>query len=111
MLEDLIYSISTAFTHSTDLGALPAETLPLSSFFSGAGALILGKFTGSLGGLTLPINFSALFIGATLSNWLLTGLDLQIDREIQQPMFVSMLGMVIAAFAMMYWIQNDRARI
>lgn len=110
-MEDLVYSISSFFSLPSASTPMPAELMPLSMLFAAFGALILGKFTGNIGGLTLPINFSALFIGATLANSLLHNIDLQIDRTVQQPLFVSIIGMVVASFAMMLWIQNDRAKI
>jgi H+/Cl- antiporter ClcA len=111
MLEELLYSLSSPLSWLPDPGSLSEETLPLSLLFSSAGALILSKFTGTMGGLTLPLNVSALFIGSMLSNWLLQGLDLRIDQQIHQPLFVSMAGMILAAFAMMWWIQDDRTKV
>ena len=110
-MEDLVFSLSDLFSYSPSLGSVADQPLPLSSVFSGFGALILGKFTGDMGGMTLPVNFSALFIGASISGWLLHGIDLPIDRTIQQPMLVSMIGMVLAAAAMMWWMQNERQKV
>ena len=110
-MEDLIYSISSIFSSPSASSPMPAELLPLSMLFAAFGALILGRFTGNMGGLTLPINFSALFIGATLANSLLHNVDLQIDRTVQQPLFVSIFGMIFASIAMMLWIQSDRAKV
>ena len=36
----------------------------------------------------MPLNCSALFIGALLSNWLLGGIDLPMDHQLQQPLFI-----------------------
>lgn len=110
IMEELVYRIADLFSSTPDLGSVPEQALPWSSVFSGVGAVILGKFTGSLGSLTLPLNYSALFIGAIMSNWLLKGLDLPIDRAVQQPMLVTMIGMLVGAVAMIFWLQNENAR-
>lgn len=83
------------------------EALPLSYICSGAGAYILGKFTGSIGSLTVPLNCSALFIGAITANWLLAGLDLPMDQSLDQPLLVSLLGMLVSAFFMMWWFRAE----
>lgn len=111
MLTETIYSINSYFTTIPDLGNLPPESMPLSILFSLAGALILGRFTGSMGSLTFPINFSAMFIGTTLSNWLLGGVKLAAADPIQQPMFFSMLGMLAASLLMIRWLQRERAHL
>ena len=110
MLEDILYTISNLFPSMPHVGNVPAEALPISTISSGAGALILGKFTGSLGGVTLPLNYSALFIGALVSNWIFGGIDLHLTHVIEQPMLVTMGGMTIAAMMMMWWFQNEAAQ-
>ena len=109
IMEELLYNITSLFSMTPDLGPVPETALPWATTFSGFGAVILGKFTGTFGGLTLPLNFSALFIGAIMSNWLLKGLDLPIDRVIQQPMLISMLGMLVGAICMIWWLQDERS--
>lgn len=111
MLTEMIYSINSYFTTIPDIGSMPAEMMPLSILFSLAGALILGRFTGSMGGLTFPINFSAMFIGATLSNWLLGGVKLTVADPVQQPMLFSMMGMIAASLLMIRWLQRERAHM
>ena len=108
IMEDLVYNLSNLFSFTPDIGSVVDQQLPLSTVFAGLGALVLGKFTGAIGGLTLPLNYSVLFIGAYLSNMLLHGLDLPIDRAVQQPMLISMIGMLAGAFFMMWWVQSDR---
>ncbi|MBC8036762.1 MAG: hypothetical protein H7X89_06060 [Rhizobiales bacterium] len=89
------------------LGELPPEALLLPYLCSVLGALVLGKFTGNLGHLTLPVNCLALFLGAMASTWLLHGIDLPMDHAVHQPLLVSMLGMMAGAFAMMWWLRRD----
>jgi hypothetical protein len=107
MIETVLMQISAMTPHASEFGNMPAETLPLSTLSCGLGALVLSKFTGSLGLLTVPVNYSALFIGAVFSNWLLHGLDLPIDKLTAQPLLITLVGMTIAAFSMMYWLQRD----
>lgn len=109
MIEQILTLSLSSITSLVDTGPMPPEAVSISSLFSGVGALILGKFTGSIGGLTMPINYSALFLGAMASNWLLHGIDLPIDKSLQQPMLVTMIGMVFAAFVMMRWLNNEHA--
>lgn len=109
MLEDLITMDLPSFADLFNTGVLPPESVSMSSLFSGAGAVILGKFTGSVGGLTMPLNYSAMFIGAIVANWFLGGIDLPMDQKLQQPMLITLGGMLIGAFAMLWWMQSDRA--
>ncbi len=111
MLTETVYSINAFFSTIPDLGDLPQQAVPFSVLFSLVGALILGRFTGSMGGLTFPINFSAVFIGTTLSNWLLGGVKLEVTNPVQGPLLISMIGMVLASLLMMRWLQRDRAHL
>ena len=106
MLEELLMSgLPTASgVFSAGPGYVPPEAVSLSSLFSGAGAVILGKFTGSVGALTMPMNYSALFIGALAANWMFRGVHLPMDQQIQQPLLVTLGGMLIGAFSMMWWM-------
>ena len=74
------------------------------------GGVILTKFTGSFGNLTLPMNISALFIGAMSSNWMLKNVKLPVESTIEAPLMVSMIGMTIASLLMIWWIQGDAVR-
>ena len=109
MLEDLITMDLPSFADLFNTSVLPPESVSMSSLFSGAGAVILGKFTGSVGGLTMPLNYSAMFIGAIVANWFLGGIDLPMDQKLQQPMLITLGGMLIGAFAMLWWMQSDQA--
>jgi hypothetical protein len=110
MLENLITMDLPSFSDLFSTGVLPPESVSMSSLFSGAGAVILGKFTGGVGGLTMPLNYSAMFIGAIVANWFLGGIDLPMDQELQQPMLITLGGMLIGAFAMLWWMQSDAAQ-
>ncbi len=109
MLEDLITMDLPSFSDLFNSSVLPPESVSMSSLFSSAGAVILGKFTGSVGGLTMPLNYSAMFIGAIAANWFLGGIDLPMDHALQQPMLITLGGMLIGAFAMLWWMQSDQA--
>jgi hypothetical protein len=110
MLEDVLVDIVSLMPAAPQVAGVPAETLPLSYICSGLGAVILGKFTGTIGSITLPLNYSALFIGAILANWALGGVDLPIDHRLHEPLFFSIVGMLVGAFAMMWWLQGEHAR-
>ena len=61
------------------------EAMLTSLLFSAAGALLLSRFTGAIGHLTLPLNFSALFIGTGSGQLLLDGIDvpaIQYEQEV-----------------------------
>jgi hypothetical protein len=106
-MEDLLFSI---FGSLKDYESLSPDLLPLMGFFSLIGGLILSKFTGSFGTLTLPINWSACFIGAMMSNWLLQNFKLPVGSAVEAPMMMSMIGMSLASFAMMLWLQGNSIR-
>ena len=107
MLEEILFSIQSSIPAAGEFGQVSSEALPIAIICCLLGALILTKFTGSLGNLTVAVNFSALFIGAVTSNWLFTGVDLQIDKMVAQPVLVSSVGMTFASLVMMSWLQRD----
>lgn len=107
MLEEIIMRISDLVPQTSGSATVHGDALPLSYVCSGAGAYILGKFTGSIGSLTVPLNCSALFIGAITANWLLAGIDLPMDHSLDQPLLVSLLGMLVSAFFMMWWFKGE----
>ncbi len=109
MLEEIITRIAELVPQASGGATIHGDALPLSYVCSGAGAYILGKFTGSIGSLTVPLNCSALFIGAITANWLLAGLDLPMDQNLDQPLLVSILGMLVGAFFMMWWFKAEAA--
>lgn len=108
-MEDLLYSISSLFEVS-GFETQSENGWLLTLMFAVAGALILTRFTGSIGAVTIPLNFSAVYIGANLSNWLLQNIKLPVDRTVELPMLVTMAGMTLASFAMLWWLQGDSVR-
>ena len=109
MLEEVLMSITSLAPNMPAIDALPAGALPIPYLCSILGALILSKFTGRLGNLTVPLNCAALFIGAMLSTSLLSGIDLPVEHGLLQPLFVSLVGMLGGAFLMMFWLHPDNA--
>lgn len=113
MLELLLTTtdfFSSIFGTLRDVDSLSPELVPMIGIFSVVGAVILTRFTGSIGNLTLPINCSALFIGAMTSNWLLQNVKLPVSNAVDGPLFVSVIGMSVASFCMMWWMQGDALR-
>lgn len=106
-MNDLIFTI---FGDLQDYQSLSPDILPLTGLFALVGGLILSKFTGSIGNLTLPINTSALFIGAMIANWLLQNFKLPLESSIEGPLAVSMIGMTLSALSMLWWLQGDSVR-
>ena len=104
---ELIYSF---FGNPRDYASLSPDLLPLTALFAPPAGVILTKFTGSFGNLTLPMNISALFIGAMSSNWMLKNVKLPVESTIEAPLMVSMIGMTIASLLMIWWIQGDAVR-
>lgn len=111
MIEELLSiglpSASSLFGGGT--GYVEPGVVSLSTLFSGAGAVILGEFTGSAGALTLPMNFAALFVGAMMANWAFSGLALPMDQHLQ-PMLITFGGMLIGAFSMLWCIKSRAVR-
>lgn len=106
-MNDLIFAI---FGNVRDHQSLSPDLLPLTIFFAVVGGVILSKFTGSIGNLTLPINSSALFIGAMGANWLTANLKLPLDPTLEAPMAMSLVGMTVVSFLMLVYIQGDSVR-
>jgi len=111
MIEELLSmglpSASSLFGGGT--GYVEPGVVPLSTLFSGAGAVILGEFTGSAGALTLPMNYAALFVGAMVANWALSGVALPIDPHLQ-PMLITFGGMVVGALSMLWCVRSHATR-
>lgn len=80
---------------------IPEGTLSISAIFSGAGAVILGKFTSNLGMLTLPLNYAGLFMGALMANYALAGIRIPVAGDLQTPIILALTGMCFAGVAMM----------
>ena len=106
-MHDLIFMI---FGDLRDYQSLSPDILPLTGFFALVGGLILSKFTGSIGNLTLPINCSVLFIGAMIANWLMQNFELPLNGAVEAPMAVSMLGMTMSSLIMLWFMQGDSVR-
>jgi hypothetical protein len=106
-MNDLIFTI---FGNVRDHQSLSPDLLPLIIFFAVTGGLILSKFTGSIGNLTLPINASALFIGAMGANWLTSSIKLPLDSTLEAPMVMSLVGMTVVSFLMLVYMQGDSVR-
>jgi hypothetical protein len=87
-----------SFGHFFDL---PPATFSISAIFSGAGAVILGKFTTNLGALTLPLNYVGLFVGALLANCWFGGIQLPLAGDFQAPIIFALAGMSFTGVAMM----------
>jgi hypothetical protein len=86
------------------------EAILSSLFFSAAGAFLLAHFTGTIGNLTLPLNFSALFIGTGLANILLDGIDIPAIQYEQEVMLFTLVGLVLSSFAMLWCIRPEHGR-
>jgi uncharacterized membrane protein YhhN len=106
-MSDLIFII---FGDLRDYQSLSPDMLPLTGLFALVGGLILSKFTGSIGNLTLPINVSALFIGAMGANWLLQNFKLPLSSAVEAPLAMSVVGMTIASYIMLWWLKGDQIR-
>ena len=111
MLEDTLYWLDGFFSFIPNAGHMPDHVLPLALLFSFLGALILGRFTGNLGSLTFPLNFSALFLGAMASNWILRGIQIQVESQVHRPLMGSLVGMLVATIIMLRWMQGDQRKI
>ena len=112
-MQELLYVISDIFgffEHLKDVDAISPDLVPLIAVFSGVAALILTRFTGTLGSLTLLINGSALFIGAMFTNWLLQHVKLPVHSPIEGPLFMSIIGMILASAPMLWWLHNGEAK-
>jgi hypothetical protein len=117
-MEELITAIGNGFgildhlsflPGPSDLLALAPEKVSIAAIFSGAGSVILGKFTGSVGYLTMPANYSALFIGAVLANWAFEGIRIpMVDATMQTPMILTFAGMTVSALAMLLFTRSEQ---
>jgi hypothetical protein len=107
MLTNLLYSsLSNALEHLVHLD-MSREALFMSLLFSAAGAILLAKFTGTIGHLTIPLNFSALFVGAGLANILLAGVDIPAIQYEQEVLVFTLVGMIVGSFTMLWVIRPE----
>lgn len=108
MLSNLLYtSLSNAIEHLVRLD-MSGEALMMSVLFSAAGAVLLAKFTGTIGHLTIPLNFSALFVGAGLTNILLAGIDVPTIQYQQEVLLFTLLGLITGSFGMLWCVRPER---
>ena len=108
MLSNLLYStLSNTIEHLVRL-ELSNEALLASLLFSAAGAILLAKFTGTIGHLTFPLNFSALFIGAGFANILLDGIDIPTIQYQKEVLLFTILGLITGSFAMLWCVRPER---
>ncbi len=108
MLSNLLYSsLSNAIEHLVRLD-MSNDALLMSVLFSAAGSVLLAKFTGTIGHLTIPLNFSALFIGAGLTNILLAGVDIPTIQYQQEVLVFTILGMITGSFGMLWFVRPER---
>lgn len=109
MLGNLLYStLSNAIDHLIRLD-MSSEALLMSVLFSAAGAIVLSRFTGTIGNLTVPLNFSALFIGTGITNILLAGIDIPAIHYQQEIMLYTLLGLITGSFAMLWCVRPERS--
>ena len=79
----------------------------MSLLFSAAGAVLLAKFTGMIGHLTIPMNFSALFIGSAFANILLAGVDIPTIQYQQEILIYTIVGLITGSFAMLWCVRPE----
>jgi hypothetical protein len=108
MLSNLLYStLSETIEHLVRLD-MSNEALFMSLLFSAAGSILLAKFTGTIGHLTIPLNFSALFIGAGFTNIVLDGIDIPAIQYQQEVLLFTILGLITGSFAMLWCVRPER---
>ena len=109
MLSNVLYSSLYETMEQLVRLDMSNEALLASLFFSAGGALLLSRFTGAIGDLTLPLNFSALFIGTALANILLDGIDIPAIQYEQEVMLFTLIGLVTGSFAMLWCIRPEHS--
>src|SRR4051794_23615192 len=108
MLSDL-FTGSSLFgwlPHIPGLSYLPSQTFLISAVFSMIGAVILGRFTGNIGALTFPLNYSVLFIAAVLSNYALSGLRVGLPG-LPAPVLFTVCGMTWGGLSMLALLRKE----
>ena len=107
MLSNLLYSsLSNAIEHLVRLD-MSNDALMMSVLFSAAGAVLLAKFTGTIGHLTIPLNFSALFIGSGVANILLAGVDIPTIQYQQEILLYTIVGLICGSFIMLWCVRPE----
>ena len=105
MLGNLLYSSFSNAIDSIVRLDLSREALMMSVIFSAAGTVILGKFTGSLGHLTAPLNFAALLVGSVIANCLLDGIDIPAIQYQQEVLVFTILGLISGSFGVLWCVR------
>jgi hypothetical protein len=96
------FSLADLYSYLANV-ELSNEAFMMSVMFSVAGAVILAKFTGNIGSLTVPLNFSALFVGAFVANWILSGVDIPTIINQQEVLLYTVAGMISGSFTMLWF--------
>ena len=109
MLSNMLYSSLYETLEQLVRLDMSREALLTSLLFSAAGALLLSRFTGAIGQLTLPMNFSALFIGTALANILLDGFDVPAIQYEQEVLLFTLVGLITGSFAMLWCIRPEHS--
>ena len=105
MLGNLLFSSFSNAIDSVIRLDLSGEALMMSVLFSAAGAVVLGKFTGTLGHLTVPLNFSALLVGSVIANCLLDGIDIPAIQYQQEILLFTILGLISGSFGVLWCVR------
>ncbi len=79
-----------------------SEAMGMCAALSAVGAIILAKFTGSIGTITIPLNFGILLIGTVLTNGILGGIDIPSFQHSQEALLYTVSGMISTSFAMLW---------
>ena len=108
MLGNLLFSSFSNAIDSIVRLNMSGEALMMSVLFSAAGAVVLSKFTGSLGHLTIPLNFSALFVGTVITNTLLDGIDIPTIQYQQEIVLFTVLGLICGSFGLLWCVRPAR---
>ena len=109
MLSNMLYSSFYDTLEQLVRLDMSNEAFLASLLFSAAGAFLLAHFTGAIGNLTLPLNFSALFIGTGLANILLDGIDIPAIQYEQEVMLFTLIGLIMGSFAMLWCIRPEHS--
>ena len=109
MLSNLLYSTLSNTIENLVRLEMSNEALLMSLLFSVGGSILLAKFTGTIGHLTFPLNFSALFIGAGFTNILLAGVDIPTIQYQQEVLLFTILGLITGSFAMLWCVKPERS--
>jgi uncharacterized membrane protein YeaQ/YmgE (transglycosylase-associated protein family) len=108
----------TEIVQTADLGSvltvagssqISPQAISLASIMSSAGALILSRFTGSAGALTLPMNYIILLLGAVAANWVLAGYELPVGDDLHRLIVATVVGMFFGACTLLWLMRVDNS--